>query len=242
MTAQDKFEARLKELGLMEEWKKQGSCGRVAIETEDEIILLVNEGPDDDRYTEEHFPTFEELRTNPEFVKECKNEWYTEMDADFVQKLAIWLEFGKKAGDCPLFPVDVYFPGNSMMTSWKDFEDDIEIDIEEEEEQYQSSIDKNSGKLQIIETQLAFFKSELVDMIRQELGRGHNIPEDFDPYPGWGSPYLCGYNIECHVASIRIDESDALVLHFEGCDSFDIYIGGSDFPIAVLMHIYECMK
>ena len=40
MTAKEKLEARLKGLGLMEEWKKQGECGKVAVEREDGIIPL----------------------------------------------------------------------------------------------------------------------------------------------------------------------------------------------------------
>lgn len=41
MTAKQKFEARLKELGLYKEWIKQGECGKVAVEREDGIILLL---------------------------------------------------------------------------------------------------------------------------------------------------------------------------------------------------------
>ena len=92
MTAKEKFEARLKELELMEEWKKQGECGKVAVEREDGIILLVHEN-DEDKFTEEHFPTFNELRKNPKFVEECKEEWYTDWDDDrFVRNLACWLD------------------------------------------------------------------------------------------------------------------------------------------------------
>ena len=40
MTAKEKFEARLKGLGLYEEWIKQGECGKVAVEREDGIIPL----------------------------------------------------------------------------------------------------------------------------------------------------------------------------------------------------------
>ena len=40
MTAIEKFEARLKELGLYEEWVKQAECGKVAVERDDGIIPL----------------------------------------------------------------------------------------------------------------------------------------------------------------------------------------------------------
>ena len=40
MTAKEKFKARLKELGLYEEWTEQRECGKVAVEREDGIILL----------------------------------------------------------------------------------------------------------------------------------------------------------------------------------------------------------
>lgn len=41
MTAKEKFEARLKELGLYEEWVKQAECGKVAVERDDGIIPLL---------------------------------------------------------------------------------------------------------------------------------------------------------------------------------------------------------
>lgn len=40
MTAKEKFEARLKELGLYEEWTERGECGMFAVERDDGIIPL----------------------------------------------------------------------------------------------------------------------------------------------------------------------------------------------------------
>ena len=145
MTAKEKFEARLKGLGLYEEWVKQGEGGKVAVEREDGIILLVHEN-DEDKFTEEHFPTFSELRKNPKFVKECKEEWYANCDDDkFVCNLACWLD--GYSDECPLFPVDVYFPGNEMMTEWKDFDDDEDEDDNEHMDEDITELNEKSGSV-----------------------------------------------------------------------------------------------
>lgn len=239
MTAKEKFEARLKGLGLYEEWVKQGECGKVAVEREDGIILLVHEN-DEDKFTEEHFPTFSELRKNPKFVEECKKEWYADWDDDkFVRNLACWLD--GYSNECPLFPVDVYFPGNEMMTEWKDFDDDED---EDEEEEYQSQLENNKTQISLMQSFLKLYRNQLCVMILSELRRGHNLVGRFDPYPGWDSHHLCGYEIE--NKTMVVEEMDdgymVLALYQEGYDTERLPLSASDFPIEVLFNIYKEMK
>lgn len=239
MTAKEKFEARLKGLGLYEEWVKQGECGKVAVEREDGIILLVHEN-DEDKFTEEHFPTFSELRKNPKFVKECKEEWYANCDDDkFVCNLACWLD--GYSDECPLFPVDVYFPGNEMMTEWKDFDDDED---EDEEEEYQSQLENNKTQISLMQSFLKLYRNQLCVMILSELRRGHNLVGRFDPYPGWDSHDLCGYEIEnkTMVVEEMADGCMVLTLYQEGYDTERLPLSASDFPIEVLFNIYKEMK
>lgn len=238
MTAKQKFEARLKELGLYEEWTEQGECGKVAVEREDGIILLVHEN-NEDKFTEERFPTFSELRKNPKFVEECKEEWYANWDDDkFIRNLACWLD--GYSDECPLFPVDVYFPGNEMMTEWKDFEDDENDD----EEEYQSQLELNKTQISLIQSFLKLYRNQLCGMILSELRRGHNLVGRFDPYPGLDSHHLCGYEIEnkTMVVEEMADERIALALYQEGYDTERLPLSASDFPIEVLFNIYEAMK
>lgn len=241
MTAKEKFEARLQELGLMEEWKKQGECGKVAVEREDGIILLVHEN-DEDKFTEEHFPTFSELRKNPKFVEECKGEWYADWDDDkFVRNLACWLD--GYSDECPLFPVDVYFPGNEMMTEWKDFEDDLDepIDLELEEDEYMVGIDENRGKVELIGKQLDLFRKELVEMIQTEFKSGHNLPSGWAPHPGWGSTSFYGYEVE-HDTTYKIKEDMTICFSNAFGSEVELYLSTPDFPIEVLIHIYDSME
>lgn len=238
MTAKEKFEARLKELGLYEEWIKQGEYGKVAVEREDGIILLVHEN-NEDKFTEEHFPTFSELRKNPKFVEECKKEWYADWDDDkFVRNLACWLD--GYSDECPLFPVDVYFPGNEMMTEWKDFDDDENDD----EEEYQSQLELNKTQISLMQSFLKLYRNQLCGMILSELRRGHNLVGRFDPYPGWDSHHLCGYEIE--NKTMVVEEMDdgymVLALYQEGYDTERLPLSASDFPIEVLFNIYKAMK
>lgn len=238
MTAKQKFEARLQELGLMEEWKKQGECGKVAVEREDGIILLVHEN-DEDKFTEEHFPTFSELRKNPKFVEECKEEWYAYWDDDkFVRNLACWLD--GYSDECPLFPVDVYFPGNEMMTEGNDFGDDEN----EEDEEYQHQIADNANEISIMQQRISLDKHRLEQMIKKEVRRGHNLVGRFDPYPGWDSHHLCGYEIDnkSMVVEEMADGCMVLALYQEGYDTERLPLSAYDFPIEVLFNIYEAMK
>ena len=238
MTAKQKFEARLKELGLYEEWIKKGECGKVAVEREDGIILLVHEN-NEDKFTEEHFPTFSELRKNPKFVEKCKEEWYTDWDDDrFVRNLACWLD--GYSDECPLFPVDVYFPGNEMMTEGKDFEDDED----EDEEEYQSELELNKTLISLMQSFQKLYRNQLCGMILSELRRGHNLVGRFDPYPGWDSHHLYGYEIDNKTMVIEemADGCMVLALYQDGYDTERLPLSASDFPIEVLFNIYASMK
>ena len=238
MTAKQKFEARLKELGLYEEWTKQGKYGKIAVEREEGITLLVHED-DDDKFTEEHFPTLNELRKNPKFVEECKKEWYRDWDDDkFVRNLACWLD--GYSDECPLFPVDVYFPANAMITEWEDFEDDEN----DEEEEYQHQIADNADEINVMRQRLSLDKHRLEQMIKKEVRRGHNLVGRFDPYPGWDSHHLCGYEIEnkTMVVEEMADGYMALALYQDGYDTERLHLSASDFPIEVLFNIYKAMK
>lgn len=134
MTAKEKFEAQLNYCGLMDEWNSIGRCGRVAKFMEDygEIVLFVHEH-EKDKYTEIHYPSFDELRKNDKFVRRIADEHLDEPlrvlvetpepdEWAFKLNLAKWLRYGEC--ECPLFAVDVYFAADGMETSYKDFSDD----------------------------------------------------------------------------------------------------------------------
>lgn len=245
MTAKEKFEARLKECGLLNEWEVSCDTRIAKLDEDENIILFVNES-EDDRYSEIHYPPYAELRENEEFRKECWNEFCDHDDANFVSDLALWLT--KKTNKCPLFPVDVYFPAYELRTYYEDFEDDkdepIDLELDADEEDYQTMVAENRGEIDLIMTQLSLFRSELVDMIRVERVRGHNIPMHFDPYPGWGSLSFYGYNVGGKTFGIDIlgDGSPAIVLYEPGEDNITISLNVEDFPIEVLIHIYNEMK
>lgn len=122
MTAQEKFEARLKELGL---WKNYGMDDHVGTVLPDgRIIVLVHIQTDPrDSYTEIEYPPFEELWKDGRFRKECKEHWYKESaDWEFIGKLAYWLDIHDEFAKCPLFPVDLYWMGTN--SKWFNYEDD----------------------------------------------------------------------------------------------------------------------
>lgn len=121
MKAYEKFENRLRELGLYEEWCKQGSCGRIGVETAENIIILIHEG-DDDAYTECTFPTMRELSKSDEFRIRALKEFLYCDDEDFRKQLCLWV--ADERNKCPLFPVDVYFCYDGY--TFVDFEDDEE--------------------------------------------------------------------------------------------------------------------
>lgn len=236
MTAKEKFEARLKELGLLDEWKGISDTRIAKFDENENIILFVHEA-DDDGYSEIHFPPYAELRENEEFRKECWNEFCDHDDANFVSDLALWLT--KKTNKCPLFPVDAYFPAYCLMTYYKGFEDDIDLDLEEDE--YQTGIDENRGKVELMEKQLDLFRKELVEMIRVELQRGHDLQKGFDPYPGWGALSFYGYAIECDT-EYKITNDMSIIFIPAGGGVEKVSLSAPDFPINVLFNIYNSMK
>lgn len=106
MKAYEKFNKRLAELGLLQEWYDQGSCGRIARETDMGISILVCEGDDDD-YSEFQFPPISEMERNEDFRRRALKEFCYHEDDDFVSNLARWVVDTRNK--CPLYPVDVYF-------------------------------------------------------------------------------------------------------------------------------------
>lgn len=242
MTAREKFEARLQEVGLYHDWGI--GVERPAKVLDDGTIIVFAYHLDDDRYTEDIFPSFEDLRQNEIFRKECWEEFCFHEDDKFVADLALWLSGKEKK--CPLFPTDVYYPASGLELNSTEFTDDKEepIDLEIEEAEYQAGIDENRGKLDLIINQVEVFRNHLVNMIQSELHRGHNLQPDFDPYPGWDSHHLCGYEIEQKTLVIEERHGGfiSLSMYQDGYDTEYIYLNSSDFPIEVLINIYNQMK
>lgn len=122
-TAEDKFNARLKELSLWDDWCQQGCLGRVGAETSTGITILVHED-EVDRYTEFTYPPMSEMQKDCQFRINALAEFYPAMndDKEFVGKLVRWVV--NPTNVCPLFPVDVYFIWGKY--NWQDFKDDVE--------------------------------------------------------------------------------------------------------------------
>lgn len=240
MTAKEKFEARLQEVGLLQEWEHGGDT-RVATFDEDQNIIVFVHESEEDKYSEIHYPPYSELREDAEFRKDCWDEFCDHDSAEFVSDLAMWLT--KKTDKCPLFAVDVYFPGFGLRTDYHDFEDDKEepIDLEIEEDEYMSGIDTNRGKVDLISKQLELFRKELVEMIRTEFKRGHRLPEHWTTHPGWGSISFYGYFVEYDTV-YRIEEDDTISFLDAMGNLQKVYLMASDFPIDILLHIYNSMK
>lgn len=129
MKAHEKFEARLHELGLYNEWLEQGALGRIGIELEkeDKIIILVHEC-DDDAYTEFTYPPMSEMEQDEDFRRRALAEFVDAGDETFVRNLIRW--YINRHNKCPLFPVDVYFLWENH--TYTDFEDDVEEPAEQE--------------------------------------------------------------------------------------------------------------
>ena len=131
MTAQEKFEARLKELGLEADYAKDGHVSKVM--DDGSIVVLVHMEEKDDPYTEIHYPPFEDLWKNPVFREACKNEFYVNSDDDkFIRDLACWLDIHTHWFKCPLFPVDLYWLPGGFESKYFDYEDDPEPQTAEE--------------------------------------------------------------------------------------------------------------
>lgn len=122
MKAYEKFEARLRELGLYDEWCQQGSIGRVGTETEAGIFILVQED-EKDTCSEFIYPPMSELEKNEDFRERALDEFWCHSDDEFVGKLYRW--YKDPSNDCPLFPVDVYFCYDTQL--YTNFKDDEEV-------------------------------------------------------------------------------------------------------------------
>lgn len=120
MKAFQKFEKRLKDLGLYDEWCSMGEAGKVGIETEDGIIILVHE-EEGDEYTEFTYPPMREMARDEDFRRRALNEFKEAGDEKFIRQL-IWWFFYPEKNECPLFPVDVYFIWD--VYRWEHFKDD----------------------------------------------------------------------------------------------------------------------
>lgn len=121
MTANYKFEARLRELGLWERWCANGMCGRIGAFTEEYTIILVHENYDDD-YTEFKYPPFKQMAESEEFRDKALAEFVDAGDEKFIRELVRW--WIDPNNTCPLFPEDAYFIWNEY--TWENFEDDEE--------------------------------------------------------------------------------------------------------------------
>lgn len=124
MKAYEKFEARLRELGLHDEWCQQGKIGRVGTETDGRIIILVHED-NNDKYTEFVYPPMSELEKDENFRNRALDEFALPGwdDYMFIGKMYAWAN-DHQSHDCPLNPVDVYFLSSTHLSA--DFEDDKE--------------------------------------------------------------------------------------------------------------------
>ena len=125
-TAYEKFEARLKELELLDEWCEQGRCGRIAKTTKDGIVILCNEGESDKAFTESWFPPMSEMEQSDTFRLNALYEFCDHDDDVFLHKLCLWV--ARPINPCPLFPVDVYFCWENPKVIF--FEDDTEKEEE----------------------------------------------------------------------------------------------------------------
>jgi len=129
MTARDKFFARLKELGLADEYDKVGGGPVGKVMEDDSIVVLVHYECENDGYDELHYPPFEELWKNEGFRKACKEDFYDSDDDKFVAQLAYWLDIHRNGAKCPLYPADVYFVASGLETEAITFKDDEKTEL-----------------------------------------------------------------------------------------------------------------
>lgn len=124
MTAREKFEARLKELGLEEQYNSVGDMVGKVLDDGRVVVLVHYEWERDDPYTELIYPPYEELWKDEKFRQACKREFYINCDGndEFIAKLAKWLDLHEDWTKCPLLPCDLYWLG--VETSWQNYQDD----------------------------------------------------------------------------------------------------------------------
>ena len=119
MSAIDKFDARLEELGIYHDWRIVGGIGRIGVETKEGISIFVHEGHDDE-YSEFKYPPMSEMQKNDDFRYRALAEFYDIIDD--LKALVEWVI--SPTFPCPLAPVDVYFIWNDYKVI--NFEDDEE--------------------------------------------------------------------------------------------------------------------
>lgn len=139
MKASEKFEARLRELGLYDEWLEQGGFGRIGIELvqEDKIVILVHES-EEDAYTEFTYPPMYEMAHDEDFRRRALIEFVDAGDEEFIRSLVYW--YLNRINKCPLYPVDVYF-------LWSDYtETNFEDDVEEPEKEAGQQIHRKTDE------------------------------------------------------------------------------------------------
>lgn len=130
MTAQEKFEARLKELGLEVEYESTRERAGKVLDDGTIVILVHYAWEPGDPYTELRYPPVEELWKDEDFRQACKREYYGQTnDYEFEAKLAYWLDIHEGLNGCPLFPVDLYWltskDGKTFESFWTNYEDDV---------------------------------------------------------------------------------------------------------------------
>lgn len=236
MTAREKFEARLEQLGLLDEWNSVGSCGRVAkFDDEFNINLLIHEGKGD-QYTEIWYLPFDELREkDKDFVERCWDLVRETEDGEFARDLSLWL-MKKTNKDCPLHPTDAYFLAEEN-EYYHTFEDDA--DDEKEEEEYQAKVKKYSEFCGWALSTLSYIRATLYDAVRMELARGHNLPDNYSVENG--QDYFHDYSF-CYVNKEEVVENKGIL--YVKCTE-----NGSFFTIPfdslhekTILDIYESMK
>lgn len=126
MTAREKFEARLKELGLEDQYNTVGDMVGKVLDDGRVVVLIHYEWESGDPYTEITYPSYEELWKDEKFRQACKEEYYTNCDGndEFIAKLARWLDLHESWTECPLFPCDLYWLPSGFEISWQNFHDD----------------------------------------------------------------------------------------------------------------------
>lgn len=170
ITADEQFESRLKDVGLIQDWVLQGSLGRIGIVDKEtkRIHIFVHEDKHD-AYTEFVYPPFEELRKDEKFRFECLDEFCIGDNFTFESKLSKWLMVG---GDCPLYPVDVYFPANHLRL-------DETVDFEDKELPQEQSIEKKD-----FSDRFSSLKSDIIANIGELCENGASIDTEalFESY------------------------------------------------------------
>lgn len=237
MTAREKFIARLKELGIYEQWLKEDHVGKVLDDGTIVVMIHVDTDPTD-TYTEIRYPSYENVRKNPKSCRKLKEEFYGQGEPEFVAKLAYWLDLPDGKSECPLFPVDLYW-AQVEGADWFNYEDD------EDEEEYQAFVEKTAEFAGWALNTLDHIRSVVCDAVKTELRRGHNLPSGYSVENG--QDHFLDYSF-CYVTEEKVElkESGALVVTCTETDKgkkFDSFeIPFNSLSEKQILDIYESMK